>query len=483
MDRDSAYPRRALAIAASGVFVAFLDTTIVNIAFPSIRASFPGSSVAALSWVLTGYNVVFAAFLVPAGRLADVLGRRRMFVIGLSIFTAASVLCALAPSVEVLVGARVVQASGSAMLVPASLGLFLPFFPLAKRATAIGIWAAAGGIAGGVGPSLGGILVDVASWRWVFLVNVPIGLFTIYLAQRRVKETHEANRQIPDLLSAVLLAGSTGALALGIVKGHDWGWMSVDVVTSFAAALTFALAFALRTRRVGVSAFAFELFRIRSFAVANAATLLFATGVFAVVLANVLFLTSVWHYSVLSAGLATTPTPIITGIIAGPAGRLAERVGHRIVIALGTLTYATGVGYYVLNAGTDVAFARDWLPGAMLAGIGIGLAFPVLSSAALAAVPADRFATASGINATARQLGAVLGVAILVAILGSVAGGDLVNRFDSGWLFGLTAAVASCAIAMRMGQLSTPGPSHDAYTEASLAEPISVSQPVSRRGT
>src|SRR4051812_27512548 len=238
---------KVLLVTSVAVFMGFLDVTIVNIAFPDIEASFPGTSLAGLSWILNAYNIVFAALLVPAGRLSDRLGRRRMFFVGVWTFMAASVACGLAPSVEVLVAARVVQAAGAAILVPTSLALLLPEFPLEQRATATALWGATGGIAAATGPALGGVLVEATSWRWVFFVNLAIGLPALIPARRLLRETRDEHPgALPDLAGALLLVAGVGLLSLGIVKGQDWGWGSGRVVGALGAGIALLVVFAWR---------------------------------------------------------------------------------------------------------------------------------------------------------------------------------------------------------------------------------------------
>src|SRR3954467_2941322 len=215
---------RVAAIVSVGVFVASLDLFIVNIAFPDIERDFHGTSLASLSWILNAYAIVFAALLVPAGRWADRTGRKRAFLAGLGLFTLASAACAAAPSVGVLVVARIVQAAGAAVLTPASLGLLLPEFPPEKRGLAIGLWAAGGGTAAAAGPVLGGVLVEL-SWRWVFLVNVPVGLGAIVAGMRVLREIREeSSAPQPDLVGASVLVGAVATLIAAIVEGPDWGW-------------------------------------------------------------------------------------------------------------------------------------------------------------------------------------------------------------------------------------------------------------------
>src|SRR5437763_5786765 len=209
---------KVLLVTSVAVFMGFLDVTIVNIAFPDIRASFPHSSLAGLSWVLNAYNVVFAALLVPAGRVADIVGRRRMFFIGLVTFLVASAVCGAAGSVEMLVAARIVQAAGGAILVPTSLGLLLPEFPLERRATATALWGATGAVAAATGPSLGGVLVHATDWRSVFFINLLIGIPALVAARRLLREYRDDGAPLPDPTGALLLAGAVALLSLAIVE-------------------------------------------------------------------------------------------------------------------------------------------------------------------------------------------------------------------------------------------------------------------------
>src|SRR5215207_6296706 len=243
-------PWKVLLVTSVAVFMSFLDATIVNIAFPDIERSFPEASLGDLSWILNAYNIVFAALLVPAGKVADIVGRRKMFFVGLWTFLAASALCAFAPNVELLIAARVLQAVGGAIVVPTSLGLMLPEFPPAKRATATAIWGATGAVAAATGPSLGGVLVDATSWRWVFLVNLLIGIPAVFPARRVLRETREDHPgPLPDMVGVGLLVGGVGLLSLGIVKGEEWGWGGGRVIGSLLAAVLLLVAFFVRSAR------------------------------------------------------------------------------------------------------------------------------------------------------------------------------------------------------------------------------------------
>src|SRR3989441_8891940 len=238
---------RVLAIVSVATFVASLDLFIVNIAFPSLQRDFAGTSDATLSWVLSGYAIVTAALLVPAGRLADLLGRKRLFLAGLATFVFASALCAAAPGAGWLIAARVLQAAGGAVLMPASLALLLAEFPPRERALAVAVWSATGAIAAAAGPPIGGLLVQ-ASWRWVFLVNLPVGLVTVALAARVLSESRDLDaRRLPDLPSAGLIAFASSALMLAIVQGQSWGWTSFRIVGLLAGSEWLALPFVVRS--------------------------------------------------------------------------------------------------------------------------------------------------------------------------------------------------------------------------------------------
>lgn len=449
--RDLA-PRTVLTIASLGAGLAFVDATIVNVAFPDIRADFQGSTLSSVSWVLNTYNIIFAAFLVAAGRVADLLGRKRLFEAGIVLFTVASLLCAAAPSVGLLVAARVLQALGAAILVPASLALVLHAFAGEQRTHGVALWSASAALAAGLGPSLGGVLVDLGGWRLAFLVNLPIGAAALLASKRTLVESRAPGRRsVPDLLGALLLAGSISALTLGIVKGEDWGWAAPATIASFAASLAIGAAFARRCTWHSSPMIDLALLRVRSLAVANALSIVGAAGFYAYVLCNILFLTAVWDYSVLQAGLAITPGPFVAAAVAGPASRAAARIGPRAVLAIGGTVWAAGVGYLVRAVGVEPDFVGEWLPGMLLLGLGAGLTFPVAGATAVAEVPGGRFATATGLNSVSRQLGAVLGVALLVAIVGMPEPVQLAAAFDRGWTFAGVCFLAVAAGALALG--------------------------------
>jgi len=325
-------PRTVLAIASLGAAVAFIDATIVNIAFPDIAHSFPGTSLSTLSWVLNAYNIVFAAFLMAAAGIADLLGRRRVFVFGLGLFTVGSLLCAIAPSAGALIAFRVLQALGAAFLVPSALALVLNAFPHTRRSHGVALLSAVGAAAAGLGPSLGGLLVSAANWRLVFLVNIPIGVAAALLARRRLAESRApGRRRLPDLPGTLLFAIAIGALVLAVVKGQDWGWGSPRVIGCLAVALAFGAVVFRRCRRHRAPVLDLSLLRIRTVSVANAMMVIGAAGFYGYTLANVLFLTGVWGYSVLQAGLALTVGPAVAVVPRSRRRRLALGRGGAVV--------------------------------------------------------------------------------------------------------------------------------------------------------
>ncbi len=443
--------RRVLAVVSLGFFVVQLDLFIVNIAFPAIQRDFAGASLADLSWVLNGYAIVYASLLVAAGRLADLVGRRRVFIAGLLLFTSASALCALAPIASSLVGARVLQAVGAALVTPASLGLLLPEFAAVDRARAIASWVAVGGVAAASGPTLGGLLT-VASWRLVFLVNVPVGIAGAILATRVLRESRdETATGLPDLLGTTLLSAGIAALVLGLVQGPSWGWGGAREIGCFAVSALLLSMFVLRSTRHTRPVVELAMLRVRSFAFASLATTLYMTAFAASLLSSVLYLTTVWHHSALLAGLEITPGPVLVAGISPFAGRLAGRVGQRYLIAAGCMLFACGCAWWFWRLGPTTPYWHSFLPGWLLCGTGVGFALPSMMSAGAGSLPPTRFATGSAVLTMCRQLGAALGVAVFVATLGHPPAGSVTNAFGHTWVFMVAASLAAAAAGFAVG--------------------------------
>ena len=443
-----------LAVTSVAVFMGFLDVTIVNVAFPDLERDFSEASRADLSWVLNGYNILFAALLVPAGRVADIVGRRRMFLVGIWTFLIASLLCGVSGSVEMLVAARLLQAVGGAILVPTSLSLLLPEFPASQRATATAIWTATGAVAAAVGPSLGGVLVDGGGWRWAFLVNLPIGLLALAPAARILEEVRDrAGARLPDALGSGILAGSVGLIALGIVKGPEWGWESPRVLGSIGVGLALLAPLVVRSLRHPAPVVDLGLFRLRSFAVANAGMFTFSAAFYGLLLANVLFTTQVWGWSILQAGIAISPAPLMAAVAAPFGGLLADRFGQRVVAIPGALLFAAGCVWFATAMDGSANYASEMLPGQVLTGSGVGLSFAAWGSAAVAELPPARFATGTAVLACLRQVGAVLGIAVLVAILEGASPRDPVGAFHEAWFLMAGTAVVTALIAVGLGRV------------------------------
>jgi EmrB/QacA subfamily drug resistance transporter len=438
-------PRVVFAVTALGAFMASLDLSIVNVAFPALERSFPSDPPAALAWVIIGYGIVFGSLLVVAGRTADRLGSRRIFFTGLGIFCLGSALCGFAPSVLLLVLGRLVQGVGAAALLPASLSLLLDAFPAERRSQVVALWGGVGALAVATGPSLGAALITIGGWRWAFFVNLPVGAVA-WLAGRRVLRKAAPRRPDanPDYAGALLIAIALGSLVLGISQGPAWGWTSPRIIAAFAVAVVVGAAFLFRSARHPEPVLDLTLFRSRSFSVANAAAFLYSMAFFAMLLGNILFLTSVWHYSILIAGLAVTPGPLVVAVVSGPAGRTAGRVGFRRVLLIGFAVFVVGLSWFALRVGVDRDYLTVWLPGTLIIGLGIGLTFPVLSAAAVSSLHPERFAVGSAVNQTARQVGGAFGVALLVVILGTPHGlNDALNHFHDLWWYAAGMAALS----------------------------------------
>jgi len=449
-----------LAVASLGIFMVFLDTQVLFVAFNDIETSFPDVSSASLSWVLSGYTLVFAAALVPAGRLADRIGRKRMFLGALTLFTIASALCALAPSPELLILARVVQAVGAAGVTPTSLALVLRATPKERIPIAVAIWGSIGALAAALGPTLGGLLVNAWGWRSVFLINLPIGVVGVLLGRRILEESKETDAgPFPDLIGSGILALGVGSVSLALVQSDSWGWVDGRTITAIAAGILLVVAFIVRSRRQAAPAIDLSLFQIRSFRWGNLAMASFGLAFTAMFLANITFLTQVWGYDVVGAGLAMAPGPLVVVFLARPFGRLAARIGQRALLVPGALIYAAGGALLILSVDTTPDYWRAFLPSSLLAGLGVALTIPQLSSAAVQGLPPDRLAVGSAVTQAIRQLGATFGVALVVSFIGGATAADALDRFHRAWwllvICGVLTSLLSLGLPRRVRQRAT----------------------------
>ena len=440
--RSTASPNLVLVIVCAGVVLASLDLFIVNVALPQMARSFgSGARLGALSWVLNAYAIVYASLLVLFGRLADRYPRKLGFLVGVAVFVAASAACAAATSLAMLIAFRVAQAAGAALLTPTSLGLILATFPAERRQSAVRTWTAAGGVAAALGPAVGGILV-AASWRWVFLVNLPIGVAALVAAGRLLPDVPGHPIPWPDGLSALLITAGVGALTLGLVEGGTWGWGSTRTVAVLAAAFVLLTAFALRTARHHNPLIDRALFRVRPFTGASAVAVLFSIAFGAMLLSRVLWAQDVWHWSALQTGFSIVPGPIMVPLFSFlVAGRLIARFGPGLVIAAGSTIFAAGMAWMALAAGLRPDYVGEVLGGLILTGIGVGLTLPTLMATAAVSLPPTSFATGSAVVNMLRQVGLAIGVAVLIAVLGSPdSPAHVLAAYQRGWW--VTAAIA-----------------------------------------
>jgi EmrB/QacA subfamily drug resistance transporter len=433
-------------VVSAATFLASLDLFIVNVAYDDIRRTFHNADLAAMSWILNGYTIVFAAVLTPAGRLGDRYGHRRIFLLGLTVFLAGSLACGLSTTFAMLVASRVLQALGAGMLMPSSLALLLASVPADRRTRAVGMWSAVGAMAAALGPPLGGVLVGF-SWQWIFIVNLPVGALVVAVGRFVLRETSPSGSDVPDLIGAFALVVGVAALV--------WALIEVPTVSDGT--------FVLLAATVGIAAIAVTVWRSHGHhtpiidLVAIRATplwsscliqVLFATAFGAMLLGNVLFLIVVWRQTPAVAGLLLSPGAIVVVVVSATvAGRLIDRWGVGFVAASGAVLYAAGAIVWLCRVGPDPNYFADFLPGQILTGTGIGLVMPSLSSVPGRALPAHRWGAGSALINTARQLGVVLGTVIVTFVYQPVIELTAVRL---GWVLITAAAVASALVAVAL---------------------------------
>ncbi|MFL5864666.1 MAG: MFS transporter [Solirubrobacteraceae bacterium] len=455
--RADASPTLVLVIVCAGVVLASLDLFIVNVALPDIAHDLHERSLGDLSWILNAYAIVYASLLVLFGRLSESRRRENGFLLGVLLFTAASAACGAATSLPMLVGFRIVQAAGAALLTPTSLSLVLATSAPERRQSAVRAWTAIGGLAAALGPVVGGLLV-AASWRWVFYVNVPVGLAALAVGWRRLPRVPGQPVARPSALGAALVTTGVGALTLGLVKGNGWGWGSAATVLSLAGAALALVLFALHCARARNPLVDGALFRIRAFSGSSVVAIVFSIAFGAMLLSLVLWCQDVWGWSALQTGLGVAPGPLMVPLFSFlVAGRLIARYGPGRVIAAGATVYAAGATWWALRAGIQPDYVGQMLPGMLMTGTGVGLTLPTFMSTGAASLPPHSFATGSAVVNMLRQVGLAVGVAVLIAVIGTPLTPDAqVAAFQDAWIViaatALVAALAGAVLLRRPGR-------------------------------
>ncbi|WP_328601065.1 MFS transporter [Actinomadura physcomitrii] len=451
-------PSRRRALALTSVILAnvmaVIDYNIVSVAIPRLLRAFPGSTLAGLSWTITGYTVVFAAVLLPAGGMADRLGPKRIFLTGLAVFTAGSAACALAPGPLGLVLARLLQAAGGGAVVALAISVGLSEFP-GRAGHAFGLLGAVSGIAGASGPALGSALMALGGWRWIFLINLPLGALALACGAAGIPPGARTGRGLPDLAGVALLAGGVAALVLGLVQGPEWGWTDPAVLGAAAGGTALTWAGVRRSARHPRPAADFALLRAASTAAGNAAMALMSVTQFAVALCVALFLTERWGYSALTAALALTPGPLTSAAVSWCAGPLVRRAGARSVAVAGGLVGAAGWCWPLAAgaAGAGRAYPAVVLPALVVGTAGMAATAVAVETIAMEAVPPARYGSGSALIMLARSAGAAAGIGGLAAVLHEPSA----RGFDAAWA-GLAAGMLAAALAGAAGTRGARGP-------------------------
>jgi EmrB/QacA subfamily drug resistance transporter len=463
--------RRAwtLALAGFGAFLCSLDVVVVATALPVLRTEL-GASLSDLEWTINAYNLAFACLMLTGSAMGDRFGRRRMYVIGLGVFSLASAACALSSTAEVLIAARVVQGIGAAMLLPLTLTLISDAFPAEKRGVAIGMWGGVTGLGVAGGPVLGGAITEGIAWQWIFWINVPIGLLMMPLSALRLRESRGPRPHL-DIVGLVLAAIGMSLLTWAPVRAPSTGWGSVEVVGALVVGALFVVAFLIWERRAAHPMLPLAYFRRRGFSSANGVIFFqFLSLLGALFMITQLFQIGLGH-SPLEAGLRILVWTGMPMLAAPLAGALAERLGNKPFMIAGLILQAIGLGWLAKVVEPDVAYGTLVLP-LIVAGVGIGMIFATTASAATSAVPIDDTGVAAGTNTALRELGGVFGVAILSAVFAHYGSYDSPASFIDGFKPALWVAAAVAAAGLVAAVFAPPKSAADQPTTP--AEPRKV---------
>jgi EmrB/QacA subfamily drug resistance transporter len=427
---------RVLALVSIASAVSSLDLSLMFVAYPSIRADFPDVPLSLISWVLTSFTIVAAALLIPAGRIADRVGRKRVFLTSLLLFSLGSMCCAVAPTVPLLIAARFLQAIGGAMLTPSALALIMSTIAIERRAWAVGVWSTVNGAIATAAPTFGALLVEKASWRWAFVINVPIGVVCLLVGRRVLDESVDPDPgPLPDPLGVLLVMGGVAALAYGVVQSSAWGWSDPGTLACLGTAV---LLLAWLVRRCAthpspvIDLRVFRPFLFKANAVAALAIGITFWGGYYVFIQ---FLTAGWGYSIVGAGLLLIPMTLVASVVGAPAGRLIDRFGHRAVMAPAALGFIVAVLWLRLRAGATAEVLLVWMPAAVLTGLTNAVCFPGVNSAGARTAPPQSLGVTAGIIQTIIRIGGAVGTALGIALVGDVARDQQgVDGFDTAFL-------------------------------------------------
>ncbi len=453
------------AITSIALFMVSLDNLVVSTAIPVIRVDL-GASLADLEWTVNAYTLTFAVLLLTGAALGDRFGRRRIFALGLTIFTAGSIAAALAPSVEALNVARAVQGLGGAFVMPLTLTILSAAVPAEKRGIALGAWGGIGGLAVAFGPLVGGAVVEGIAWQWIFWLNVPIGLILIPVALRKLDETHGADSRL-DLPGLVLASLGLLGIVWGLVNGNSEGWSSVSVVGSLVVGALLLAAFVAWELRAPSPMLPMQYFRTPVFALSNAASFLMFFGMFGSIFLLAQFFQTVQGYSPLGSGLRILPWTLAPMFIAPIAGAMSDRINPKLIIGTGLAMQSVALAWIGLVSSPDVPYSSLVLP-FVLAGVGMALFFAPVANVVLSAVRSDEEGKASGANNAIRELGGVFGVAVLAAVFAHAGGYTSAATFSHG----TNIAVIVGAVAVGLGSVAAfaiPGRARTAAERARLS--------------